>query len=102
MNLDLTTGFLVFVAAAGWLNVRFLRLPTASVMLLTGMAGGALLLIFQSMTLQRDAWSTLAIAIRHLDFPKAVLGYMLAFLLFAGSTKLTWGSYAIGFWLWLV
>jgi CPA1 family monovalent cation:H+ antiporter len=84
---DLATGFLVLIALAGWVNARWFRLPTASAMLFTGLLGGAVLLLLQSHTLSRDAFGGLVQAIRGLDFPKAVLGYMLAFLLFAGSTQ---------------
>jgi CPA1 family monovalent cation:H+ antiporter len=84
---DLATGFLVLIAAAGWVNARWFRLPTATAMLFIGLASGALLLLFQSRTLGHGAFSDLVNAIRRLDFPKAVLGYLLAFLLFAGSTQ---------------
>jgi CPA1 family monovalent cation:H+ antiporter len=84
---DLATGFLVLIAAAGWVNARWFRLPTASAMLFMGLTGGAVLLLFQSRTLKHDAFSSLVDAIRGLDFPKTVLGYLLAFLLFAGSTQ---------------
>ena len=84
---DLAAGFLVLIAATGWVNVRWFRLPTASAMLFTGLTSGAILLLFQSRSLQHDAFSALLQAIRGLDFPRAVLGYLLAFLLFAGSTQ---------------
>jgi CPA1 family monovalent cation:H+ antiporter len=84
---DLATGFLILLAMAGWVNVRWFRLPTASAMLLVGLASGAMLLLVQSQTMQHDAFGALVQAIRGLDFPKAVLGYFLAFLLFAGSTQ---------------
>lgn len=86
-DFDLATGFLVLIAAAGWVNARWFRLPTASAMLFVGLASGAVLLLLQSRTLKHDTFSALIDAIRGLDFPKAVLGYLLAFLLFAGSTQ---------------
>ena len=84
---DLTAGFFVLIAVAGWVNARWFHLPTASAMLLTGLLGGAILLLFQSHALPRDSFGGLVRAVRALDFPKTVLGYMLAFLLFAGSTQ---------------
>ncbi len=84
---DLATGFLILIAAAGWVNARWFRLPTASAMLFMGLIGGAVLLLLQSRTLQHDAFAALVQAIRRLAFPKTVLGYLLAFLLFAGATQ---------------
>jgi CPA1 family monovalent cation:H+ antiporter len=86
-DFDLATGFLILVALAGWLNARWLRLPTASAMLLTGLIGGVVLLLVQSRTMERNAFTSLVGSIRALDFPKTVLGYLLAFLLFAGAIQ---------------
>jgi CPA1 family monovalent cation:H+ antiporter len=83
---DLATGFLLLIAVAGWINVRWFRLPTASAMLFTGLLSGGVLLLLQAYG-AHEAVDRFVQAIRDLNFPKAVLGYLLAFLLFAGSTQ---------------
>jgi hypothetical protein len=42
---DLAAVFLLIVGVAGWLNVRYLRLPTATVMVIAGLASGGILLL---------------------------------------------------------
>jgi len=84
---DLATGFLILVAVAGWLNARWLRLPTASAMLLTGLIGGVILLFVQSRTMERNAFTNLVGTVRAFNFPRTVLGYLLAFLLFSGAIQ---------------
>ena len=84
-DFDLGACFLVLIGTAGWLNARFVRLPTAAIMLFTGLVGAALLLGLAR--LGSSAAAQLITAIRQLDFTKAVLGYLLAFLLFAGATQ---------------
>lgn len=41
---DLAAIFLALVGLVGWLNVRFFRLPTATAIVLAGLAGAGLLL----------------------------------------------------------
>ncbi|MDB5437891.1 MAG: sodium:proton antiporter [Caulobacteraceae bacterium] len=81
---DLAAAFLVLIAAVGWINTRFLRLPVATAMVLAGLIGAG------SLLLTRHVWPpayAFAAAIVAVDFPRAVLGYMLAFLLFAGAMQ---------------
>lgn len=89
---DMASCFAVLIAIAGWINVRWLRLPTASAMLAAGLLSGAVLLVIQSHALSVEAFGGLLRALRALDFPKAVLDYMLAFLLFAGATHVDLGE----------
>jgi CPA1 family monovalent cation:H+ antiporter len=84
---DLAALFLTVVAVAGWINARFLRLPTATIMVLAGLASGAILLVGQKIGSQPNAATALVRLVAAVDFPRAVLSYMLAFLLFAGSSQ---------------
>src|SRR6185437_7578462 len=78
--------FLSLVAAAGWLNARFLRWPAATVMVLAGLANAGLLVLLDGWAPRAGAGPVIA-AVHGLDFPRAVMGYMLAFLLFAGAMQ---------------
>lgn len=78
--------FLSLVAAAGWLNARFLRWPAATVMVLAGLANAGLLVLLESWAPRVGAGPVIA-AVHRFDFPRAVMGYMLAFLLFAGAMQ---------------
>ena len=84
---DLAAVFLTLIGVAGWINVRFFRLPTATVMVLAGLVGGALLLLARALIPAPNTAHDLIATIGALDFPQTVLGYMLAFLLFAGAMQ---------------
>jgi CPA1 family monovalent cation:H+ antiporter len=86
---DLAAVFLVLVAAAGWLNARYLQRPPAVVMVLSGLAGAGLLIAAQRLLPQPNAASDVLHAIATVDFPRTVIGYMLAFLLFAGAMQVS-------------
>jgi len=82
---ELAAVFLTLVAVGGWLNARTLKLPHGVAMLFVGMAGAAAILVLQNVspTVGRPIQTTLA----SVDFAQTVLGYMLAFLLFAGAMQ---------------
>lgn len=82
---DVAALFLGVVAAVGWLNVKALRLPPAVAMLLVGLVGSvaALLLKVSAPFAYQYASRTVA----GVDFSRTVVGYMLAFLLFAGALQ---------------
>ena len=86
-EINLAAGFLALIGAGGWLNARFLRLPTGAAMLLTGLVGSGLLILAAAAFPQDGAAQTVIRSIRSLDFPQAVLGYLLALLLFAGALQ---------------
>lgn len=78
--------FLTLVAAFGWINSKLLRWPTATAMVIAGVLGaGALLLLTH--VLPGGGGERLIRAVRRVNFPTTVTGYMLAFLLFAGSMQ---------------
>jgi Na+:H+ antiporter len=74
--------FLSLVAAAGWINARWLRLPNAVAMVLAGAAIPAL-----QPVMSRFGADPAPLA-REVDFPGTVMGFMLAFLLFAGAAQI--------------
>jgi CPA1 family monovalent cation:H+ antiporter len=84
---DLTATFLALVGAVGWLNVRFLRLPSATAMVLAGAMGAVALLTIHAVWPGQTAVTHFVGVLGGVDFPRTVLGYMLAFLLFAGAMQ---------------
>lgn len=78
--------FLALVGAAGWVNARTLHWPNATVMVIAGAANAGLLLLMDHLAPGLGAGPVIG-AVARLDFPQAVMGYMLAFLLFAGAMQ---------------
>jgi CPA1 family monovalent cation:H+ antiporter len=79
--------FLALVALGGWLNARTVQAPPSVAMLLVGLAGALALAGLQRMDPTVSAAQAVIRAVGRLDFGQAVLGYMLAFLLFAGAMQ---------------
>jgi CPA1 family monovalent cation:H+ antiporter len=84
---DLAAVFLALIGLSGWLNARFMHLPTATVMVVGGLMGAGFLLVAELFLPLPNAAADLARNIVALNFPSTVLGYMLAFLLFAGAMQ---------------
>jgi CPA1 family monovalent cation:H+ antiporter len=82
---ELAAVFMALVAAGGWVNARTLRLPHAVAMLLVGLIGAGAVLVLREVSpaLGRGVVE----AVGRVDFARTVLGYMLAFLLFAGAMQ---------------
>jgi CPA1 family monovalent cation:H+ antiporter len=78
--------FLVLIGVAGWVNARLLHWPSATVMVIAGLMNAGLLFGVRHLSPQGGAGGVIA-AVAAVDFPKAVLGYMLGFLLFAGAMQ---------------
>ena len=95
---DLAALFLAIIGVSGWINARFLHLPTASVMVLAGLLGGGLLLLARALLPSNSVAGQLILTIQELDFPRTVLGYMLAFLLFAGAMQVDFAELRKRFW----
>lgn len=77
--------FLALVGVAGWLNARLLHWPSATVMVIAGAVNAGLLLAFDHVA--PASADPVIRSLQGLDFPQAVMGYMLAFLLFAGAMQ---------------
>jgi CPA1 family monovalent cation:H+ antiporter len=84
---DLAAVFLALIGLTGWLNARFLHMPPAAAMVLGGLLGAGFLLIVGQSAPAPNAATALVHSIEALDFPRTVIGYMLAFLLFAGAMQ---------------
>jgi CPA1 family monovalent cation:H+ antiporter len=82
---ELAALFLTLVAIGGWLNARTLRLPHGVAMLFIGM-GGALIILAVGRVLPGLGGAVLG-AVSGVNFANTVLGYLLAFLLFAGAMQ---------------
>jgi CPA1 family monovalent cation:H+ antiporter len=77
--------FLALVGVAGWVNARLLHWPSATVMVIAGAANAGLLVALDR--IMPGSTGPVIKSLAALDFPRAVLGYMLAFLLFAGAMQ---------------
>ena len=84
-SFELATLFLTIVAIGAWLNARTARLPHGVAMLFVGVAGALAILGLKAF--RPDLASGVIEAIGQVDFARTVLGYMLAFLLFAGAMQ---------------
>ena len=91
-SFDLAAGFISLVAAVGWINARLFRLPPSVAMLTVG--GVAALLLVAARHLPGVSTPAVALSrvIARVNFPETVVGYMLAFLLFAGSMQVDLGE----------
>ena len=89
---DLAALFISLVAAAGWVNARWLRLPPSVVMLAAGALGSGVLIVGRRVPSVSPAADAVSHLIGQVNFPETVVGYMLAFLLFAGAMQVDLGE----------
>jgi CPA1 family monovalent cation:H+ antiporter len=82
---ELAAVFMGLVAAGGWVNARTLKLPHAVAMLLVGLVGAGGVLVLRAVA--PDLGRGVTAVVESVDFARTVLGYMLAFLLFAGALQ---------------
>ena len=85
--------FLFLLAFVGWANSRTMKLPTSVATLAAGIL--AAVVLFAAQTAIAPFWGFNSVRSRlvGLDFTEAVLGYMLAFLLFAGGLQVDLGEF---------
>ncbi len=89
---DLAAVFMGLVGAIGWLNARWLRLPMGVAMLLAGLAASV---AFHLLGAGAPRWvgvRYVGALVGRVNFPGAVVGDMLAFLLFAGGMQVDLGE----------
>ncbi len=84
---DLAALFISLVAGAGWANARWLHLPPSVVMLAVGALGSGVLIVGRGVPSVSPAADAVSHLIGRVNFPETVVGYMLAFLLFAGAMQ---------------
>lgn len=96
--LDLAAIFLALIAVFGWLNLRFLRLPTTVGLMLIGLIGATVALATDRLVPGFGLDGLLTGLLTHVDFAQAVLRFMLSFLLFAAGMKLDIGAARASAW----
>lgn len=84
---QLAAVLLTLIAVVGWVNARVLRLPQGVAMLAAGLIGALALSAYRILAPGDQEAARAAQAIGKVDFPETVVGYMLAFLLFAGAMQ---------------
>ena len=89
---ELAALFLTLTAAVGWLNARLLRLPQGVAMLAAGLLAAVGLYLTKTLAPGLAGVGDLVGTVARLDFPQTVVGYMLAFLLFAGAMRVDFGE----------
>ncbi len=89
---DLAAVFMALVAAVGWLNGRWLRLPIGVAMLLVGLAGSMAFHLLAAAAPRLGGVQYVSGLVGQVNFPATVVGSMLAFLLFAGGMQVDLGE----------
>jgi len=74
---QLATLFICLVAAGGWVNARTLKLPHGVAMLFVGAGGALALAVLRQFAPGLAGAQALRAAVAGIDFPQAVLGYLL-------------------------
>ena len=89
---ELIAVLLVLTASFGWINHRFLGLPDTVGLLAMGLAASLVLLLVEISFPETSLYQEIADFVRQVDFRKAVLDGVLAFLLFAGALHVNIGA----------
>jgi monovalent cation:H+ antiporter, CPA1 family len=89
---ELIAVLLVLTASFGWINHRFLGLPDTVGLLAMGLAASLVLLLVEISFPETPLYQEIADFVRQVDFRKAVLDGVLAFLLFAGALHVNIGA----------
>ena len=84
---ELVAVLMCFVAVTGWINAMTVKIPHGVAMMLTGLAASLVLFLFQWLAPDSSLIHSITHVVGGIDFVSAVIGYMLAFLLFAGSMQ---------------
>lgn len=84
---SIAASFIALVAAVGWVNARFLRVPSAVAMMAAGSVAAVAITWGRSSTVVSEPSHQATTVLRQLDFADATITYMLGFLLFAGAMQ---------------
>lgn len=84
---ELIAALMAVVGIAGWINVKTLHLPHGVAMLIAGLFGAAAISALQWLVPEFSLGKQIVATINSIDFVDAVVGDMLAFLLFAGAMQ---------------
>ena len=91
--LEVAAVFLSLLALLGWANALTLKLPTSVATLSAGLLAAGVLFVAQTAIEPFWGFNVVRTHVARLDFSGAVLGYMLAFLLFAGGLQVDLGEF---------
>jgi len=83
---------MTFVAVAGWINIKTINIAHGVAMLFAGIIGSLIFFAIESIWPSLSVVKQIKDMVSHIDFASAVLRYMLAFLLFAGSMQVDFGE----------
>ena len=93
---------IVLAAALGYLNSRFLKLPSTVGLTVMGAVASLLVIFYHELLPSSTLAEELSTFLHELDFHAALMDGMLAFLLFAGAMHVDWSHMHKGRWLILV
>jgi CPA1 family monovalent cation:H+ antiporter len=85
--------FLAIMTLVGWVNARTFRAPQSVALLSAGVLAAGVLFAAQRLIGPFWGFNSVQAEIARLDFPEAVLGYLLAFLLFGGGLQVDLGEF---------
>lgn len=84
---ELVAALMAVVGIAGWLNVKTFHLPQGVAMLIAGLFAAAAISSLEWLVPEFGLGQEIVTTINRIDFVETVVGYMLAFLLFAGAMQ---------------
>ncbi|MBL6852958.1 MAG: sodium:proton antiporter [Alphaproteobacteria bacterium] len=84
---ELVAALMAVIAVTGWINVKTFHLPHGVAMLIAGLVAAAAIAALQWSVPDFPLASQIVDTINRIDFGQTVVGYMLAFLLFAGAMQ---------------
>ncbi|MFZ5668701.1 MAG: cation:proton antiporter [Pseudomonadota bacterium] len=89
---EATAMVLAVTAVACWVNAKFFKLPVAVGLLLVGLLVTILVAVTDRFAPQLSAGVHFGRLLGEVDYPKLVLDFMLAYLLFAGAMNINLGA----------
>ncbi|MEZ5742459.1 MAG: sodium:proton antiporter [Sphingomonadaceae bacterium] len=95
---DAAAILIVLAAALGYLNHRFLKLPSTVGLTLMGLVASLLVILYDRLLPSSTLAETLSTFLTELDFHATLMEGMLSFLLFAGAMHVDWSEMRKGRW----
>ena len=98
MPFDVAAILIVLAATFGYLNFRFLKLPSSVGLTIMGAVASLLILAMDRLVPSSRATDSLVGVITSIDFHQTLMNGMLSFLLFAGALHVDWSEMRRGRW----
>ena len=95
---DIASILIVLAASLGYLNVRFLKLPTSVGLTIMGAVASIIVMAIDRLLPGKNISTDIVHFIAGIDFHATLMDGMLSFLLFAGALHVDWGSMRRGRW----